>query len=248
MKRHQQCDGENRDRSHKDVDGKRMFFHTSIVYLFVRRFTTDETLEYNKITMDEQANGQHASPSLILSIIGWAVAAFALLWFFLFAKSNYYRGSFAQGVSDQNAADKLTYEQSFGLEASSQVLNDTRNLRVIRLQPGSIIGQEIVLGGDNPFAEGAKQQTVTYDEQTKVVRRVVLQPAEMERRLREAQDVGENPMLIPPFDDLPATIDAIKPGDRLEVIARDPRFIEQDSFVASLIAIVVEAVVPAQSR
>ena len=104
------------------------------------------------------------------------------------------------------------------------------------------------MGGDNPFAEGAKQQSVAYDDQTQVVRRVVLQQDELERRLRAAQDKGENAMLIPPFDDLPANIEAIKPGDRLEVVARDPRFIEQDSFVADLIAIVIEAVVPAQSR
>lgn len=145
-------------------------------------------------------------------------------------------------MAEQNQQDRAIYEATFGTPTTPFPLSDVVNVRVLRLQPGSIATEQLIFG-TNPFSEQPKQQLVIYDDATRIVRRVVVPPEEFERRINAAREAGENPMLIPPFDDMPATVENINPGDRLEVIARDPQALNSDSFMADFIAIVVEPVI-----
>ncbi|MBI4121738.1 MAG: hypothetical protein HY461_00245 [Parcubacteria group bacterium] len=192
--------------------------------------------------MEQGSQQSSLTVSLLLAVSGWLVAAIVVVWFFAAGKPAYYLAGFAQGSQDQNAADKARYEQALGLESPDPSWRDTINIRVVRIEPGAIIGQEIIMNTNNPFTESPRQQTIRYDNQTRIVRRVVVPPAEFEQRLRAAQANGENPMTLAPFDDMPADISVVKPGDRLEVMADDQTTLNNDSFYASLLAVIVSSI------
>lgn len=190
--------------------------------------------------MDNDSSVPSTSPSLILASVGWIATGIVAIWFFMFAAPAYRQQGYDQGVADQNAQDKALYETAFGSPTGAQPLVDILNVRVIRVQPGSIVVNPIVFNGTNPFVEETKQQTIVYDSSTRIVRRVPISSDEYERRIEAAVAAGGNPMLLPPFDDLDAKIEDIQPAHRLEVMSRDRTDLTLPSFMADFIAIVVE--------
>ncbi len=183
-------------------------------------------------------------PSLLLSVLGWLVVAGVAIWFFAFAKGAAYTQGFEKGVQEQNAIDQALYEDAFGADIDATPANDIVNARMVSNRANALVVEQISLGVSSPFSKPARQQTVVYDAQTQVVRRIVVGIDELVRRRAAAQERGENPALIAPFDDIPAAIGDIQPGDRLEIVAKDPFAIENDAFAASFIAIVVEPNLP----
>lgn len=182
--------------------------------------------------------------SLILASLGWLATAGIVIWFFGFAKQTYFQQGYQAGVESQNVIDKAKYEEAFGQPVNAQPEEGVVNVRVISTKPGSVLAEEISFGTANPFNGAPKQHTIIVSDQTKIVRRVVIDPQEYERRRNAAVAKGENPLLIPPFDDFPATFADIVPGKRLEVVAQDSRATSNASFAAQFIAIVDEASIP----
>lgn len=174
---------------------------------------------------------------IFISVFGWMIAAVVVVWFFVFSKPVYERAAAEQGIADQNAADKSAYESATGVPATNQILSDIVAMIVTSKQPGSIKGDEVSLTINNPFAEKARTFLVLYDDMTRIVRRIPLSTQEYQRRIKAATQKGENPLLIPPFDDTPTDINDIQPGDRLEVVLRDPNALNAQSFMANEIAI-----------
>jgi hypothetical protein len=180
--------------------------------------------------------------SLLISSLGWIVFAIVLVWFFAFARPGYERAAYEKGSNEQNSNDQAVFESSFGLASQGPELADSVNVRVLRVEPGALKAEEVVYGENNLFNSTGKPYTIVYDNSTLVVRRVVLQPEEIERRIAAAQSAGENPMFIAPYEDVATTIESVAPGMRLEVLALDPRALEGNSFGAHTIAIVIEPV------
>lgn len=188
--------------------------------------------------MDDVA--QSSSPSLLSTLFanaGWVVALGVVVWFFVFVKASAYEVGFQQGVAEQDAMDKSTYESVSGL-AQTPIMGTNVNLRVIRVQTGAILAETIALGAQNPFDVKPEAKTVVYSADTPVVRRVIITPEVYEQRIQAAQARGENPSMIAPFDDIPATIAAIQPGDRIEVEITATTLADRPSFMAHSIAII----------
>ena len=173
----------------------------------------------------------------LLANAGWIVALGVVVWFFVFVKASAYEMGFQQGVAEQDAIDKSVYENASGL-ANVPMMGTSLNLRVIRVQTGAILAETLILGQQNPFSTKPESKTVVYSSTTPVVRRVILAPEIYEQRIKAAQDRGENPSMIAPFDDIAATIADIQPGDRIEVDIADGTLAERPSFMAQSIAIV----------
>lgn len=186
----------------------------------------------------------HHLPSLLLSSAGWIVTVGVAVWFFVFAKPNAYESGYQAGAQEQNEIDRAIYEEQFGSPLDATPDESIVNVRVISAKASAFSVEQISFGTANPFETAPAAQTLVYDANTAVVRRVVLAPQEFDNRRRQAQERGENPVLVPPFDDIPASAADIKPGDRLEVLLRQPGSAEGSSFVAASIAIVIEPVLP----
>ena len=162
---------------------------------------------------------QSSSSSMFATVFanaGWIVALGIVVWFFVFVKASSYEMGFQQGVAEQDAIDKSVYENATGLGATP-ILGTNVNLRVIRVQTGSLLTETLILGQENPFNVKPEPKTVVYSADTAVVRRVIITPDVYEQRILAAQERGENPSMIAPFDDIPAAIADIQPGDRIEV-------------------------------
>ncbi len=178
--------------------------------------------------------------SVVLPNLGWFAAALIAVWFFVSVKPGAHALGYTQGTADQNAMDKVTYETATGGDSSPSI-GSTINLRVVRVQTGSISGDTLVFNNENPFGKTAERKTVVYDKNTVIVKRIVLAPAEYERRIKAAEAKGENSLMVAPFDDLPATIADINPSDRMEVDVANVDLLQSPSFLAQLIAIVLPA-------
>lgn len=181
-----------------------------------------------------------SSPSIFATIFanaGWIVALGIVVWFFVFVKASSYEMGFQQGVAEQDSIDKSIYENASGLVAAP-IMGTSVNLRVIRVQTGSLLTETLSLGQENPFNTKPEPKTVVYSADTEIVRRVIITPDAYEQRILAAQERGENPSMIAPFDDVPATIADIQPGDRIEVELADATLAERPSFMAQSIAIV----------
>lgn len=188
--------------------------------------------------MDEsnQMNSQSIFGTVFANA-GWIVTLGIVVWFFGFVKNNTYDAGFQQGIEEQSAIDKSIYENTFGL-ANAPVMGTNINLRVIRLQTGAILTETLVLGTQNPFNEKPVAKTVVYTAETPVFKRVILTPDKYEQRIKAAQERGDNPSLVAPFDDIAAQINDIQPGDRIEVELSDGSLADRPSFMAQSIAII----------
>ncbi len=205
------------------------------IYILLHNTVSDDVYY---VHMDDVT--QSSSPSVFGTLFanaGWIVALGIVVWFFVFVKASAYETGFQQGVAEQDALDKSTYESVSGL-ANGPIMGTNVNLRVIRVQTGAILAETLALGAQNPFDVKPEAKTVVYSAATTVVRRVIITPDVYEQRILAAQERGENPSMIAPFDDVPATIADIQPGDRIEVELADATLAERPSFMAQSIAIV----------
>lgn len=176
----------------------------------------------------------------VLPNLGWFAAALVVAWFFIFARPASFAEGFTQGLADQNTMDKQTYELATGLTENPTIGTST-SLRVVRVQTGSIIADTLLFSETNPFGTASERKTVVFTAQTPIVKRLIISPDEFASRIKAVQDKGGNTLMIMPYDDVPATIADINPGDRIEVDVIDANTLQSPSFLAQMIAIVQAA-------
>ncbi len=179
-----------------------------------------------------------SSPSVFLASLGWIITAGVIVWFFVLASSAAYDKGWSAGIADQNVEDQAVYEQAFGSLTQPADLNNVLQAKVMSVSGQQLIVKEIVLAPNFPFAEQAEEQAVIIDGQTRIVLRQILGPDEYEQRREQADQAGQNPMLVPPYEDVLTAPESLEAGQRVEITARTNQDVASSSFIADEIAII----------